>query len=467
MTVEYNIVAIGAGFGGLQAVIQGTMRGAKCALIDKLEVGGECLNFGCIPTKSMVKCLEVYRQVKDASTFGVSIGGEAKIDFSGVMNRQKSVLSGIVERVHVGLKSLNIDFYRGTGTIISPGKVEVKLNDGGEINLNTKNIIIGTGSAPDKLQIPGADLPGVLTNREILNIKKLPASMVVIGCSYVGVEFGTLFASMGTRVTMLSRKNFLKNSDQKLAKEVQKKLVNEKQIALDIGLQFLEIRTNEKGHYEVVYEKNDQTLSATGEVVLMATGRSPFTKDLFAPEVQIAMNGKGVKINEYLETSLPNVYAVGDVLNDVMLAFSAATEGEVAADNCLGRKRSVDYSVIPTCVFTEPELASAGLTEEEATLTEGLDFGIVEYPFKTTPMAEIMNRPEGYTRMIYEKGSKKILGAHILGHLASELIAEMALAIRQEVTVEELAYFFHFHPSLTENLQRLGKAAWFMEEMKK
>jgi len=469
MKNDYKIVAIGAGFGGLQATIQAAMRGAKCALIDKLEVGGECLNFGCIPTKTIVRSIDTYRLVKKASIYGINVKGGIEVDFSSVMNRQKSVVKSIVERVHNGLRAMNIDFYRGIGTIISPGRVRVKLNSliedrDQEVDLLTENIIIGTGSMPNRLSIPGADLPGVLTNREILQIKKPPKSMVVIGCSYVGVEFATIFAGMGTKVSMLGRKNFLKSSDQKLAKEVRDIMINKQGIGIDIGLTILEIDEGNDGLYRVVFEKDGQRKSAEGEIVLMATGRSPFTANLFNADLKIGMDGEGIATNRHLQTNIPGIYAVGDVLNNVMLAFTAATEGEVAADNCLGKKHSIDYSAIPRCVFTYPELAGVGMTEEEAKGIEGLDFGVSEYPFKTTPMAEIMDETVGFTRLIFEKGSGKILGGHILGPHASELVAEMSLAVHQELTVKDMAYFLHFHPSLSENLQRAAKTGWFMED---
>jgi dihydrolipoamide dehydrogenase len=472
MNEKYHIVMIGAGAGGLQCAIHAAGRGVRCAVIDGMEVGGECLQYGCIPSKSMVQSMDTYRLVKNASAMGIDIGGDIAYNFSRIMARQKAVVNGIVGRVHKGLSKMKIDFYRGTGSVTSPNKVTITLNNPQpehqrEIILETENIVIGTGSSPNRLSIPGADLPGVLTNREIFDLKNLPKSMVVIGCGYVGVELATIFASMGTRVKMLEKEEFLMGFDQKIAQIVRHSIEERQGVNVEIDLNVLEIQHTDAGLYNVVYEKDGQERSAQGEVVLMATGRTPYTEALWDGDIRIAMDGPGIAVNEYLETSVQGIYALGDVLNGAMTAFTAATEGEVVADNCLGKRVSIDYSAVPRCVFTYPAYACVGLNEEEANSTEGLNYGIAEYPFRAIAMADIMNETEGFIRLIYEKGSGKILGGHIVGAHASELIAELTLAVHQGLNVKELASVLHFHPSLAEGLQRAARVGWLMEDMGK
>jgi dihydrolipoamide dehydrogenase len=469
MREKYEIVAIGAGCGGLCATYRGRELGARCALIDKMEVGGECLIFGCIPTKSLSRSMETYRCVRNSSVMGIDVGGDTTMNFSKVMDRQKTIVHNIIQDVYKKFSDLEIDYYNGVGTIISPNTIRVNLNNPQrgqrrEFILEARNIVVATGSSPKRISIPGAHLPGVLSNREILSLKKLPKSLVVLGCSYVGIEFGTIFAEMGSNVTMLGRKTFLKEADQSLARAVRQRMVEKQGINVDTGLTFLAIEETDENIYRVIYEKNGQERSALGEIVLMATGRDPYMDGLLEGNINLTMDGSGIAVNEFMETSVSGIYAVGDVLNGVMLAFSAYTEGEVAAENCLGKQIPMDYSVIPRCIFSYPELAGVGLTEEAARLTEGLEFGVAEFPFKSTPMALIMNQTEGLSRLVYEKGSGKILGGHILGPHASELIAELALAVHEGLTVRDLAYFLHFHPSLSENLQRAGKMGRLMAE---
>ena len=469
MNKKYEITVIGGGGGGLQCAIHAASRGAQCAIIDKMEVGGECLLYGCIPTKSMVRSMDVYRVVQGASAVGVDIEGNVEINFSKIMGRQKEIVNGIVDRVHKGLTMMRIDFYNGVGSIVSPNEVKIKLNNlqpeqGNEIILETENTVIATGSSPNRLSIPGADLPGVITNREIFDIKKQPKSIVIIGCGYIGVEFATIFASMGTRTTMLEKYDFLMGFDENIAGIIRQGITERQGVNVETGVNVSEIHEIESDLYKVVYEKDGQEASVQGEIVLMATGRTPYTDNLLSGDIEIAMDGSGIEVNEHLETSVPGIYAIGDVLNGAMTAFTAGTEGEIASNNCLGKKVSIDYSAIPRCIFTYPAYGCVGLTEGEAQLTKNLNFGVAEYPFKTTPMAEIMNETEGFTRLICEKGSGRILGGHVLGTHSSELIAELTLAVREGLSVKDLAYLFHFHPSLSENVQRAARVGWTMEE---
>jgi dihydrolipoamide dehydrogenase len=334
-----------------------------------------------------------------------------------------------------------------------------------EMVIEAQNILLATGSSPNRLSISGSNLPGVLTNREIFNLKDLPKSMVVIGCGYIGVELAAIFANMGTSVRMLEKEEFLMEFDRKIAKALRHNLEEKEGIKVELGVDVLEIQQTETSHYNVIYERDGQERAAQGEVVLMATGRTPDTAELFGGGLAIAMDGPAIAVNEYFETSVRGIYAVGDVLNGAMTAYTAGTEGEAVAENCLGRRVSIDYSALPRCVFTSPPYACVGLNEEEANSIEGLDYGIAEYPFSAIVMAKIVNKEEGFTRLIYEKGSGKILGGHILGPQASELIAELTLAVHQGLNVKELASLLQFHPSLGEGLQRAARVGWLMEDM--
>lgn len=466
---KYNIVAIGAGPGGLQCASHAASRGARCALIDKIDVGGECLRCGCIPTKSMVHSLDIYRLAKNASTMGIDIRGDISCNFSAIMAREELVVEGHINQIHKGLAALKVDYFNGTGSIINPNTVRIRLSQSQteqkkEVFIEADNIVIGTGSSPNRLTIPGAHLPGVLTNREIFNLKSLPQSMIVVGCGYVGVEMAAIFAAMGSRVEMLEKEEFLMGFDRRISQTIQRHIEQRQGVNVEVGVDIFEIKQTDTGPLKVLYEKDGQERSTQGEIILLATGRTPNTEDLFDGDIKIAQHGSAITVNKSLETNIQGIYAVGDVLNGAMTAFTAATEGEVVADNCLGKSASVDYTCIPRCVFTHPPYACVGITEKETNSMDELEYGIAEYPFSTIVMAEISNEIEGFTRLIYEKGSGKILGGHILGPQSFELIAELTLAVHQGVSVRELASVLHFHPSLSEGLQRAARVGWLSED---
>jgi dihydrolipoamide dehydrogenase len=463
--VEYDVVIIGGGVGGYVAAIRAAQLGARVALVEKERIGGTCLNQGCIPTKTLVRSTEAYLLAKQAAQYGVDIGGRIDVNFPQMMARKDEVVDTLVTSVIELVKGHKVDIYEGLGTILKPGLVQVKMDVGGsESNIRqlaARKIVIATGSVPARLPIPGLDLPGVLTSRELLALEELPQSLAIVGGGVIGVEFASIFNALGTRVTVVEMlPHLLPPVDRKLARRFQRML----------SAQGLEVKLNapveeiglENGRLRVEFSTAKGEGAIVAEKVLLAVGRWPYTDGLGVGELGIKMDGRRMMVNEFMETSVPGIYAIGDVLGTYMLAHVASYEGEVAVENALGHRRAADYRAVPYCVFTTPELAGVGLGEREAK-EQGLDYQVVRFPFSASGRALAMGEAEGQVKMVCEKGSGRVLGLHIMGPRASDLIAEGALAIQLGATAEELAQTIHAHPTLPEAVMEAAKAAAFGE----
>jgi dihydrolipoamide dehydrogenase len=463
--VEYDIVIIGGGPGGYVAAIRAAQLGARVALVEKDRIGGTCLNYGCIPTKALVSSLEAYLLAKQAARYGVNIGGRVDVDFPQMMARKDEVVNTLVTSVIELVKGHKVDIYEGLGTILQPGLVQVKMDGGGSESsirqLAATKIIIATGSVPARLPIPGLDLPGVLTSRELLALEELPQSLAIVGGGVIGVEFASIFNVMGTKVTVVEMlPHLLPPVDHKLARRFQR-MLSAQGVEVKLNAPVKEIGL-ENGRLRVRFSSAKGEGAVVAEKVLVAVGRWPYTNGVGVGELSIKMDGRRILVNEFMETSVPGVYAIGDVLGTYMLAHVASYEGEVAVENALGHQRAADYRAVPYCVFTTPELAGVGLGEREAK-ERHLDYQVVRFPFSASGRALAMGETEGQVKMVCEKGSGRVLGLHIMGPRASDLIAEGALVIQLGATAEDVAQTIHAHPTLPEAVMEAAKAAAFGE----
>jgi dihydrolipoamide dehydrogenase len=377
------------------------------------------------------------------------------------MARKDEVTETLVSGVEHLVASHGITVIKGKGRILSPNKVLVN----GETEVECRKLIIATGSVPARLSIPGANLPGVITSDELLKITQLPRSMVVIGGSVVGIEFASIFTALGTKVTVLGRKTFLKDTDDQLAKRY-RSLLAKQGTEITIGVDFQQIVQTDAGTLRVEYEMKGKPGFAEGELVLLSTGRTAYTDGLGIEDLGIEMEGRNIKVNQRMETNIPGIYAIGDVIPTPQLAHVASYEGEIAVENALGHPREADYRAVPACIFTIPEIASVGLTSTDVK-EMGIDAVVERFPFNINGRALAMGETEGQIRMICEKTPEgrggKILGVHIMGPHASDLIAEAALAIQAGMTARELAETIHAHPTIPEVLMEVAKAAAFGE----
>jgi dihydrolipoamide dehydrogenase len=439
---EREIVVIGGGPAGYVAAIHAAHLGAKVALVEKDRLGGTCLNRGCIPTKALARSAEVLLETRQAKDFGIE-ADTIRIDFPGIMAHKSKSVSQLVSGVEQLMKANRIRVCRGVGRILSPHLIQVN-----DEEIATRKIIIATGSESTPLPIPGADLPGVLTTDDILELTDLPQSLVVIGGSHVGVEFASIFNTLGTKVTIVKRRPLqLEPVDEEIGRRFAQSLPKQG-IEVKIGAAVKAIEKKE-AVLRVVWNTPEGEQGVDGQIVLMATGRAPYTDDLNLDGLGIQMDRGAIKVNECLETNIKDIFAVGDVLGKNMLAHVASYEGEVAVENALGRSRQADYRAVPDCIFCHPEIAGVGITEEEAK-NSGTPYKVSKFPFAACGRAVAMGQTTGIVKMICHDGDNVVLGMHIMGPHASDLIAEGTLAIRLGLTAEELVRTIHAHPTLPE-----------------
>jgi dihydrolipoamide dehydrogenase len=439
---ERDIVIIGGGPAGYVAAIHAAHLGAKVALVEKDRLGGTCLNRGCIPTKALARSAEVLLETKRAKAFGIE-AASIRIDFPGIMAHKSKSVDELVSGVERLMKASKIRVCRGEGRILSPHLVRVN-----DEEIAARKIVIATGSESTPLPVPGADLTGVLTTDGILELTELPKSLIIIGGSYVGVEFASIFGALGTKVTIVKRTPLrLEPVDEEIGRRFAQTLPRQ---GIEVKVEAAVKAIEKKGAgLSVVWDTPDGEQGVDGQMVLMATGRAPYTGGLSLSELGIRTDGGAIRVNEYLETNVKDVYAIGDVLGKNMLAHVASYEGEVAVENALGRSRRADYHAVPNCVFCHPEIAGVGITEKEAS-EGGIPYKVSKFPFAACGRAVTMGETTGLVKLICHAGDGKVLGMHIMGPHASDLVAEGALAIRLGLTAEDIVHTIHAHPTLPE-----------------
>lgn len=447
----YDIAIIGSGPGGYVAAIRAAQKGARVVLVEKDRLGGTCLNRGCIPTKTMVRDAEVYR---DAASGEYAVAAQSlHVNYTRLLERKQAVVDTTIGGVERLLTTYGVRVLSGQGRILSPGRVDVHTAAGDE-RLDTRDIIIASGSVAAQLPLPGSDLPDVLYSDDLLTYPSLPQSLVVVGASVVGMEFACLYQALGTRVTVLGRKTFLKDTEPQLAKRLQV-LLRQRGMSIAIGLEFQSIERTAAGLLRVNYLRGGKQEEAEGEVVLIASGRWPYSEGLGLDELGLARSGRAIAVDAYLRTNIPGIYAIGDCIGGLMLAHVASYEAEVAVANILGGSRAADYRVVPNCIFTLPEIADVGLTEAEAK-ERGIAVNVSRFPFNINGRALALGETEGQVRLVCERGADgrggRVLGAHIMGPHASDLIAEAALAIKLGANAQDIAGTIHAHPTVPEAL---------------
>ena len=439
---ESDIVIIGGGPGGYVAAIHAAHMGARVSLIEKDKLGGICLNRGCIPTKALVRSAEVFTYARRAGDYGIEVQG-AKADLSRIMAHKRKVVEKLVGGVEQLMKANRISVHLGTGRIVSPHMVRVD-----DTEIATRKVVIATGSESSLLPIDGLDLPGVLTTDDILELEKLPESLIVVGGSHVGVEFASIFSALGTKTTIVKRRPLLLEPiDEEVGRRFAQTL-SRQGIEVIIGAAVNCIRQTDRG-VSVCWDTSEGERAVDGKMVLMATGRRPYTQDVGLSDIGIDTHSGAVKVNEYLETNVEGIYAIGDVLGRHMVAHVASYEGEVAVENALGCRRKADYRAVPTCVYTFPPVAGVGISEKEA--KEGsIPHTVSKFPFAACGRAVAMDDTAGLVKMICHAHDGKVLGLHIMGPHADDLIAEGALAVQLGATARDIAHTIHAHPTLPE-----------------
>lgn len=444
---EIDVAIIGGGPGGYVAAIKAAHLGLKVVLVEKDKLGGVCLNWGCIPTKALVSTAELLNHLQRAGEFGIQVK-DYSFDFPAIMKRKDMITQRLSSGVGQLMKANQVRVVRGEGQIIEPGTVEVTNTAGEKEIIKTKNIIIATGSKVMRLPIPGIDSEGVITSDEALSLSELPSRMLIIGGGVVGIEFAGIFKALGVEVTVVEMlPRILLPIDEEIARRLTQLLKRK-------GIEILtdsKVKAIKKSHQnlEVLISTTDGEKKLETEKVLLAAGRVPELGNIDVQGLGIELDKGAIKVDEKMRTNIPGIYAVGDVVGKIMLAHVASREGIVAVENISGKEVLMDYKVVPNCVFSMPEVASVGLTEEEAR-KENNNIKVSKFPFTANGKALGMGEAEGLVKIIADADTSELLGFHILGAHASDLIAEGTLALSMEATAFEIVNTIHAHPTLAE-----------------
>jgi len=453
----FDVAIIGGGPAGYTAAIRAGQYGLKTALIEKDDkLGGTCLHWGCIPTKSLLFDAEIYDHFKHAAEHGIEVAGEIKLNWPSVIQRKNDIITKHVKGLNFLMRKNKVTTFTGYGKLTGPAKdgihtVEVD-NGGKKQSVKAKNILLATGS--DAKMLPGlvAD-DRILTNIEILAIPAIPKSMIVIGAGAVGVEFGSIFSSFGSEITIVEYlPRLVPVEDEEISKELAR-LFKKRGIDINVGAKFETFERTESG-VKVTYTTSDgKQVVKEAEKVLVAVGRGPRTESIGLETTKIKTERGFIPVDQWQQTAEPGVYAIGDIVAGLpQLAHVGAMAGMVAVARIAGKySRPIKRNRIPGCTYTEPQIGSVGLTEAAAKAA-GHDVKVGKFPFTANSKASIVGSHDGFIKVVADKKYGELLGVHIIGPQATELIAEAVVALEMEATIEDLMFTIHAHPTLSEGM---------------
>ena len=447
MADRYDLIVIGAGPGGYEAAIEAAKSGMKTALIERRELGGTCLNRGCIPTKTLLHTAELYREVSGASSMGLE-AENLRCNMAQLQTRKNAVVEQLRGGIASLMKANRVTVIQGSASIVDSGQVRVE-PDGTE--LETEHILIATGSTPAVPPIPGADLPGVVTSDELLDCDKLPQSLVIIGGGVIGMEFASVFSALGCRVTVVEAlERILANMDKEISQNL-KMIMKKRGVDIHAAAMVQEIAADPEGGLICSYTEKDKPAQA---LVLIATGRRACTEGLFAADASeavksMAMDRGRIQVNGCFETSVPGIYAIGDVTGGIQLAHAATAQGRNAVAAMAGKEPSIDLSVIPGCVYTDPEIGCAGITADEAKAA-GLEVISRKYVMGANGKSILSGQERGFIKVVAAADTHRILSAQMMCARATDMISQFSAAIVNGLTLEDLARVVFPHPTFSE-----------------
>ncbi len=448
-----KITILGAGPGGYVAAIRAAQLGAEVMVIEEGEVGGTCLNWGCIPTKTLIASAEVLHKAKNAKNYGLDLEGTITPNIERIVERKNKVVATQVKGIRGLFKSWGVRLIEGRGVIVNPGLISVSFPDGSTSEVETDKIIIATGSKPAQIPVFPYDGTRILSSDHAINPDSVPESLLVIGAGVIGCEFAFIYKEFGSDVTMVEMMpNAVSTEDEEISQLLEREL-KKKKIKLLTSTSVEKVDVLDKG--VSVALSNGKTIEA--EKVLVSIGRSVNSREIGLEAVGVKTGQRGeILVDSSLQTNVGGIFAIGDVVGGIMLAHLASKEGMVAAENAMGAKSSVNYDVIPAAIFTSPEIGSVGLREKDV-VDKGIQYKVGRFQFRALGKAHAMGEIAGLFKIISEASTDKILGAHIIGPHASDLVHEIAVAMEKGLTVKDIAHTIHAHPTLAEGIMEAAE----------
>ena len=460
MAEQFDVTIIGSGPGGYVAAVRGAQLGLKVALVEKekdARLGGTCGLRGCIPTKALLQAAHLYEKAEHFADWGIKVENLG-FDWTQVQKRKSDVVAKNSAGVSYLMKKHKITVFNGFGKIAGKGKVEVELDGGKKETIDTKNIIIATGSVVRP--IPGFEVDGkqVVNSDQILELDRVPKSMLVMGSGAVGVEFASVYSRFGCETTVVELMDrIVPVEDAEVSKELARAF-KKRGIKVETGIKLDKLQKSKTGVKATGKDSKGKDVSFEAEMFLVAVGRMPYLEKLGLENTKVVVNPRGtIKVNGYCETDEPNVFAIGDVIDTAWLAHLASKEGILVVEKIAGKKvEPINHRLVPNCTYCDPEVASVGLTEAKAK-EEGYDVKVGKFPFSASGKARILGETDGFVKIVSEKKYDEVIGVHIIGPHATELLAEACVAMQLETTADELGRTIHAHPTVSESVMEAAE----------
>ena len=452
MSEKFDVTVIGGGPGGYVCAIRLSQLGLKTACIEfRGSLGGTCLNVGCIPSKNLLNFSENFHKAKNFTNIGIEVG-EVKLNLSKMMKNKDKAVADLTKGIEFLFKKNKVTYFKGKGSFKSSNEISI-LADNKETVIQTDKTIISTGSEP--VSIPGIDFDEekILSSTGALSISKLPKKMIIVGGGYIGLEMGSVWSRLGTQVEVVEYLDHITpGMDKEISKEFEK-ILKKQGIKFHLNTKVEKINKNKNSVSINTLDKSNKKNTIEADIVLISVGRRPFTKYLNLEKIGVQTDKKGmVKVNKNFETNIKNIYAIGDVIDGPMLAHKAEEEGIAVAEIIAGQSGHVNYDVIPGVIYTTPEVAYVGKTEEQLKVNK-TNYKVGKFPFLANSRAKAINEPEGFVKILADTKTDKVLGVHIIGPHAGEMIAEMSVAMEFGASSEDIARTCHAHPTFSEAIK--------------
>ena len=457
---SFDVVVIGSGPGGYVSAIRCAQLGMKTAIIEKYStMGGTCLNVGCIPSKALLDSSHHFEEAsKNFSNHGININGEISLDFSKMISRKNDVVSQTTKGIEFLMKKNNIKVYNGFGSFVDKNKVKIKSSDE-EIVIESKNIIIATGSKPSSLPFIKLDKERVITSTEALNLKEIPKHLIIIGGGVIGLELGQVYKRLGAEVSIVEYMDkIIPTMDSGLSKELTK-IFKKQKLKIHTSHKVTSVERVNDNVRVMAEDKNGKLIEFNGDYCLLSIGRSAYTDGLNLESIGLKTNDKGqIQVNDKLQTKHSNIYAIGDVVKGAMLAHKAEEEGVLVAEIISGQKPHIDYNLIPGVVYTWPEVASVGKTEDYLK-ENNIEYKLGQFPMRALGRSRASSDLDGFVKILADKNTDEIIGVHMIGARCADLISEAVIAMEYRASAEDIARISHAHPTYSEAIKEAALAA--------